>query len=311
MPTLKKGLDGRYYTRTNIDGDIVTLHFHPDIESYLERYSINIDSNLPDTWIYDTKKWVYTDNENSQYNGKESLCRIASCPVCGKDVFYYENIHGSKVYFDCLGFPWLKHPCTSVDRDMQINNYAAVLSKIERVFRMGGLTYCLLSNECKLYKIVFYGIIDICGKVFSSFVDDGVVINNRFYRIKNKSCIGNSWDAYKFILCENMGSQSIDGKKCYLLRSNCKIFVVYIPDLKKIEDVLLCNFSDDPNHVICNNKKLYCSILHRERLHGSDFVVKLDGIYKINYGMMTDILYQNINKCKIRRKNKSSRKLFR
>ena len=77
----------------------------------------------------------------------------------------------------------LKHPCTSVDRDMQINNYAAVLSKIERVFRMRGLTYCLLSNECKLYKIVFYGIIDICGKVFSSFVDDGVVINNRFYRL--------------------------------------------------------------------------------------------------------------------------------
>lgn len=153
MPTLKKGLDGRYYTRTNIDGDIVTLHFHPDIESYLERYSINIDSNLPDTWIYDTKKWVYTDNENSQYNGKESLCRIASCPVCSKDVFYYENIHGSKVYFDCLGFPWLKHPCTSVDRDMQINNYAAVLSKIERVFRMRGLTYCLLSNECKLSLI--------------------------------------------------------------------------------------------------------------------------------------------------------------
>lgn len=55
MPTLKKGLDGRYYTRTNINGDMVTLHFHPDVESYIERYSINIDSNLPDTWICDTK----------------------------------------------------------------------------------------------------------------------------------------------------------------------------------------------------------------------------------------------------------------
>lgn len=37
MPTLKKGLDGRYYTRTNINGDMVTLHFHPDVESYIER----------------------------------------------------------------------------------------------------------------------------------------------------------------------------------------------------------------------------------------------------------------------------------
>lgn len=36
----------------------------------------------------------------------------ASCPVCGADVFFYRNEHGSRVYFDELGPPWPKHPCT-------------------------------------------------------------------------------------------------------------------------------------------------------------------------------------------------------
>lgn len=36
----------------------------------------------------------------------------ARCPVCGKEVYFYQNIHGSRVYFDELGPPWPKHPCT-------------------------------------------------------------------------------------------------------------------------------------------------------------------------------------------------------
>ncbi|TIM38176.1 hypothetical protein [Mesorhizobium sp.] len=34
------------------------------------------------------------------------------CPVCGDAVFFYANRHGSRVYFDELGHPWPKHPCT-------------------------------------------------------------------------------------------------------------------------------------------------------------------------------------------------------
>ena len=36
----------------------------------------------------------------------------AKCPVCSLPVFYYQNSFGSKVYFDDLGPPWPKHPCT-------------------------------------------------------------------------------------------------------------------------------------------------------------------------------------------------------
>ncbi|MDX8433272.1 hypothetical protein RFN25_07470 [Mesorhizobium abyssinicae] len=44
-----------------------------------------------------------------------SACYVnpnARCPVCGDAVFFYANQHGSRVYFDELGHPWTKHPCT-------------------------------------------------------------------------------------------------------------------------------------------------------------------------------------------------------
>lgn len=48
-------------------------------------------------------------------SGSKSACFVnpnAECPVCGEQVFYYQNEYGSKVYFDELGPPWPKHPCT-------------------------------------------------------------------------------------------------------------------------------------------------------------------------------------------------------
>lgn len=36
----------------------------------------------------------------------------ASCPECGARVFFYQSPYGGRVYFDELGPPWPKHPCT-------------------------------------------------------------------------------------------------------------------------------------------------------------------------------------------------------
>jgi len=41
----------------------------------------------------------------------------ARCPVCNAGVFFYANEHGSRVFFDHLGPPWPKHPCTDIPRD--------------------------------------------------------------------------------------------------------------------------------------------------------------------------------------------------
>ncbi|NOI91769.1 hypothetical protein F0235_15135 [Vibrio splendidus] len=36
----------------------------------------------------------------------------AYCPVCGASVFFYLSPNGGRVFFDSLGKPWEKHPCT-------------------------------------------------------------------------------------------------------------------------------------------------------------------------------------------------------
>ncbi len=48
-----------------------------------------------------------------------SACFIQTnerCPVCGVTVFFYANSFGGRVYFDDLGPPWSKHPCTDNPR---------------------------------------------------------------------------------------------------------------------------------------------------------------------------------------------------
>ncbi|GKQ46271.1 hypothetical protein [Pseudomonas syringae] len=39
----------------------------------------------------------------------------ASCPVCGGAVFFYQSATGGRVFFDELGPPWPKHPCTDTN----------------------------------------------------------------------------------------------------------------------------------------------------------------------------------------------------
>jgi hypothetical protein len=39
----------------------------------------------------------------------QSFTRPTRCDICGGECFYYENEHGSKVFFDELGPPWPKH----------------------------------------------------------------------------------------------------------------------------------------------------------------------------------------------------------
>lgn len=40
----------------------------------------------------------------------------AICPVCKCKVFFYQNAYGSRVFFDSLGKPWPKHPCTDNEK---------------------------------------------------------------------------------------------------------------------------------------------------------------------------------------------------
>lgn len=43
-------------------------------------------------------------------NGTKVIPNV-TCKHCYKQVFFYQNEHGSRVYFDRLGDPWPKHDC--------------------------------------------------------------------------------------------------------------------------------------------------------------------------------------------------------
>jgi hypothetical protein len=41
----------------------------------------------------------------------------AHCPVCGATVYFYRSPYNGRVFFDDLGWPWPKHPCTDNFRE--------------------------------------------------------------------------------------------------------------------------------------------------------------------------------------------------
>lgn len=58
-----------------------------------------------------------TERARTEYKSLQKLIKSSTtpnvaCPVCGKPVFYYQNEHNSRVFFDQLGPPWPKHACT-------------------------------------------------------------------------------------------------------------------------------------------------------------------------------------------------------
>lgn len=52
----------------------------------------------------------------------------AYCPVCGASVFFYQSSDGGRVFFDELGPPWPKHPCTDNSSIPKQNGFSTVAS---------------------------------------------------------------------------------------------------------------------------------------------------------------------------------------
>lgn len=56
---------------------------------------------------------ITSTNAEFSWHEPDSFTRPNShCPVCGVRVFFYRSPYGGSVYFDELGPPWPKHPCT-------------------------------------------------------------------------------------------------------------------------------------------------------------------------------------------------------
>lgn len=112
----------RGHYRTNANGTVSWVQGHTvSRHEWSTGYGISIRSELPSQV---TQHWY--DNSPTSHShplepipldiwGNRHLTHNARCPVCGQHVFFYRNEHGSAVFFDELGPPWSKHPCTTGD----------------------------------------------------------------------------------------------------------------------------------------------------------------------------------------------------
>jgi hypothetical protein len=97
----------------------------------------------------------------------------ADCPVCGAPVFFFQNTSGSRVYFDELGPPWPKHPCT--DHPIRINGSGGSASVIQPLRRspveieeiQRGVLNAGLNPEFDFhlrYKLSRWSVWSVCGR---------------------------------------------------------------------------------------------------------------------------------------------------
>lgn len=100
--------DGHY--RTSRYGDVHWVEGHW-VERYdWDRYSTYIPPPPPRPPVQRQTNTI----QSAVADGRLASFTIpnATCPVCGARVFFYQNEYGSRVFFDDLGPPWPKHPCT-------------------------------------------------------------------------------------------------------------------------------------------------------------------------------------------------------
>lgn len=71
----------------------------------------------------------------------------AECPICHKRVYFYQSPFGGRVFFENVGWPWTKHPCTD-RREAQSGFVRTVASSIHTTFRNE------FGEQLDLYKLV-------------------------------------------------------------------------------------------------------------------------------------------------------------
>lgn len=73
----------------------------------------------------------------------------AKCPICGEPVFFYKSENDGSVFFDELGPPWPKHPCTDNANNYSPNEYNFSQSNPLREWEKNGWIPVVLENSVK------------------------------------------------------------------------------------------------------------------------------------------------------------------
>jgi hypothetical protein len=112
----------------------------------------------------------------------------AICPVCGDTVFYYQNSSGSRVYFDDLGWPWPKHPCT--------DNPGSQTGKVQRPSKEQKRRVPPKANKVTLYELVECS--DDNGEFFAKFRNINSTLMTITVRLPLDELDRQEWDARDF-----------------------------------------------------------------------------------------------------------------
>jgi hypothetical protein len=94
------------------------------VKGYYRRNGTYVQSYFRSEPVHNYHKYRYTESLSKwdyEYIPKihhyESFVNPnARCPVCGERVYFYQSPYGGKVFFDELGPPWTKHPCTTKNK---------------------------------------------------------------------------------------------------------------------------------------------------------------------------------------------------
>lgn len=113
--------------------------------------------------------WVPTITHTYQ----SYICPNAFCPVCGAQVFFYQSPNGGRVFFDELGPPWHKHPCTdnkSIPKNKGIIIFPSTLSEFTTKYNWQK------SGWHPYFMIAVSGIDNIILKISGTFNDEELVL---------------------------------------------------------------------------------------------------------------------------------------
>lgn len=75
-----------------------------------------LESNGEDSWLFNKDKKRRSLGYQKATSGTLASGYTdpnATCPICGAAVYFYESPYGGRIFFDDLGPPWPKHPCTA------------------------------------------------------------------------------------------------------------------------------------------------------------------------------------------------------
>lgn len=136
----------------------------------------------------------------------------AHCPICGAFVFFYQSPNGGRVFFDELGPPWPKHPCTdnsSIPNNIGYNSLSSVQKPSKKYgWEMNGWTPFFIKSVSRIDKI-FQKIKGVLGEEEITLYTKSILKHHRQVNIVSAECISHARKAggnkYKISLVTTSG----------------------------------------------------------------------------------------------------------